>query len=129
MFVEIAESQHSFLRRSLQNCVQGMLTIADNTELEDATRHLALEFLLTVAEQTPTTARKMGGFCASVVPVALRMMLDVEDDADWEEEQEEDEKTEITNYDVGEEALDRIAIGARRKDAPNQSGRRGSHLP
>ena len=49
-------------------------------ELEDSTRHLALEFLLTVAEQTPTVARKLPGFCASVVPVALQMMLDVEGD-------------------------------------------------
>ena len=52
----------------------------DQIELEDSTRHLALEFLLTVAEQTPTVARKLPGFCASVVPVALQMMLDVEGD-------------------------------------------------
>ena len=33
-----------------------------------------------MAEQTPTVARKLPGFCASVVPVALQMMLDVEGD-------------------------------------------------
>ena len=41
--------------------------------------------------------------------------LDVEGDSpeelqEWEQEEEDDEKTEITNYDVGEEALDRISI-------------------
>ena len=36
---------------------------------------------------------------------------------EWEEEDEDDEKTEITNYDVGEEALDRISIGRRRHRA------------
>ena len=49
------------------------------------------------------------------MPVALTMMLDVEGDSpeelqEWEQEEEDDEKTEITNYDVGEEALDRISI-------------------
>ena len=60
-------------------------------------------------------ARKLTGFCGAVVPVALTMMLDVEGDSpeelqEWEQEEEDDEKTEITNYDVGEEALDRISI-------------------
>ena len=69
--MEVAESQPKFLKRNVVDCVNGMIQIAGNTDLEDATRHLALEFLLTVAEQTPTTARKMQGFCASVVPVAV----------------------------------------------------------
>ena len=30
--------------------------------------------------------------------------------AEWEEQEEDEEDTEITNYDVGEEALDRLAI-------------------
>jgi len=115
VFVEIAESQPTFLKKHVQGCVTGMINIASNLELEDSTRHLALEFLLTVAEQTPTVARKLTGFCAAVVPVALQMMLDVEGDTaeelqEWEEEDDDDEKTDITNYDVGEEALDRISI-------------------
>ena len=80
VFVEIAESQPTFLKKHVQGCVTGFINIASNVELEDSTRHLALEFLLTVAEQTPTVARKLPGFCASVVPVALQMMLDVEGD-------------------------------------------------
>ena len=115
VFVEIAESQPKFLKRNVVECVSGMITIASNTDLEDATRHLALEFLLTVAETSPTTARKIGTFCQSVIPVALQMMLEIECDtqeelAEWEEQEEDDEDTEITNYDVGEEALDRLAI-------------------
>ena len=80
VFVEIAESQSTFLKKHIQPCVTGFINIASNLELEDSTRHLALEFLLTVAEQTPTVARKLTGFCAAVVPVALQMMLDVEGD-------------------------------------------------
>ena len=114
VFVEVAESQPKFLKKNVAECVTGMITIASNTDLEDPTRHLALEFLLTVAENMAAAARKLGTFCQSVVPVALGMMLEIECDtaeelAEWEEEEEE-EDTEITNYDVGEEALDRLAI-------------------
>ena len=115
VFVEIAESQPKFLKTNLMELIQGMIQISGNTELDDSTRHLALEFLLTVAENSPATARKMGTFCAQVVPVALGMMLEIECDtpdelAEWENQQEDEEDTEITNYDVGEEALDRLAI-------------------
>ena len=51
VFVEIAESQPTFLKKHVQGCVTGFINIASNVDLEDATRHLALEFLLTVAEQ------------------------------------------------------------------------------
>ena len=115
VFVEIAEAQPKFLTPNLAECVTGMIQISSNEALDESTRHLALEFLLTVAEQQPTQARKMAGFCASVVPVALTMMLDVEGDTaeevqEWEADEEDEEKTDITNYDVGEEALDRISI-------------------
>jgi len=123
VFVEIAESQPKFLKKSVVPCVEGMIQIASNSDLEDPTRHLALEFLLTVAENAPVTACKFDppGFCHAVVPVALKMMLEIECDtaeelAEWEAQEEDDEDTEITNYDVGEEALDRLAIALGGKD-------------
>lgn len=115
VFVEVAESQPKFLKRNIVDCVQAMIVISSNTDLEDATRHLALEFLLTIAENAPAQAKKIGTFCHQVVPVALGMMLEIECDSpeelrEWEEQEEDEEDTEITNYDVGEEALDRLAI-------------------
>jgi len=115
VFVEVAESQTKFLKRHLAECVTGMIAIASNTSLDDSLRHLALEFLLTIAEGAPTLARKMPRFCADTVPVALAMMLELECDTaqelqEWEDEDEDEEDTEVTNYDVGEEALDRLAI-------------------
>ena len=83
------------------------------------TRHLSLEFLLTICENATSTCRKMavGGasFCAALVPIALRMMLELEGDTadevrEWENDEDDERGTEITNYDVGEEALDRISI-------------------
>ena len=115
VFVEVAESQPKFLKKNIVDCVSGMIAISSNTDLEDATRHLALEFLLTIAENAPAQAKKIGTFCQQVVPVALGMMLEIECDTpeelqEWEEQEEDEEDTEITNYDVGEEALDRLAI-------------------
>jgi HEAT repeat protein len=115
VFVEIAESQPKFLKRHLHEAVNGMVAIASNTSLEDATRHLALEFLLTVAENMTSAAKKLDRFCETTVPVALSMMLEIdmntaEELAEWEEREEDDEDEEITNYDVGEEAIDRLAI-------------------
>uniref|UniRef100_A0A7S0LEM7 TOG domain-containing protein n=1 Tax=Coccolithus braarudii TaxID=221442 RepID=A0A7S0LEM7_9EUKA len=115
VFVELADSQIKFLKRYLQDCVSAMLQIASMTNLQDNVRHLALEFLLTVAESAPTMARKLPDFVNNAVPVALQMMLEIECDTpeelrEWEEEDDEEEDTEINNYDVGEEALDRLAI-------------------
>lgn len=115
VFVEIAESQPKFLKKHIQACVGGMMQIAENKELEDATRQLALEFVLTTAENNPQAAKKMEGFCQAGVGVALGMMLEIECDTqeeltEWENEEEDEEDTDITNYDVGEEALDRLSI-------------------
>jgi HEAT repeat protein len=115
VFVEVAESQTKFLKKHLDACVNGMISIASNTNLDDSLRHLALEFLLTIAENAPTLARKMPRFCSDTVPVALAMMLELECDtpeelAEWENEDEDEDDTDVTNYDVGEEALDRLAI-------------------
>uniref|UniRef100_A0A7S3C1U5 TOG domain-containing protein n=1 Tax=Haptolina ericina TaxID=156174 RepID=A0A7S3C1U5_9EUKA len=114
VFVEIAESQPKFLKKHIQACVGGMLQIAENGNLEEATRQLALEFVLTTAENNPAI-KKLDGFCKQGVKVALGMMLEIECDtpeelAEWENEEEDEEDTEITNYDVGEEALDRLSI-------------------
>ena len=114
VFVEIAEASPKFLKTHVTDCVNGMLQIAPNHDLEEATRHLALEFLLTVAENMTGVAKKIG-LCEHTVPVALAMMLELECDtaeelAEWENENEENESSEITSYDFGEEALDRLAI-------------------
>mmetsp|Transcript_45155 Transcript_45155/g.145302 ORF Transcript_45155/g.145302 Transcript_45155/m.145302 type:complete len:478 (-) Transcript_45155:377-1810(-) len=99
VFVEVAESQTKFLKRHLAECVTGMIAIASNTSLDDSLRHLALEFLLTIAEGAPTLARKMPRFCADTVPVALAMMLELECDTaqelqEWEDEDEDEESEE-----------------------------------
>ena len=67
VLVEIAETHTRFLKKHIDACVNGMLSIAGNAALDDSLRHLALEFLLTVAENAPSMARKLPSFCAQTV--------------------------------------------------------------
>lgn len=65
-------------------------------DLEDATRHLALEFLLTIAENSTAAAKKLPNFCGQIVPIAFSMMLELECDTaeemqEWENAQGEEE--------------------------------------
>lgn len=109
LFVDMAEHDPVFLKSHLQNIVQAMLTIASHTSLEDSTRQLGVEFLVTLTEQRPGMLRKFPQFVENFLPVLLLMMMDLEDDPEWNQEDEED-AIDITNSDVGEEALDRISL-------------------
>lgn len=73
------------------------------------TKQLAIEFLTTLAESRPGMIRKIPKFCETLIPIVLNLMIDLEDDPEWGNSSEEDE-IEITNSDVGEEVLDRLAL-------------------
>lgn len=109
--IDIADSVPSFIKPQAQLVLEAMYRVASTRELEDATRHLAVECLVTLAEKAPVMVRKMPVFTQHIFPLALNMMLEIEDDADWHEGGQGDEDdNEYTSYDVGEEALDRLAI-------------------
>eukprot|EP00002_Diphylleia_rotans_P019939 TRINITY_DN385_c0_g1_i1.p1 TRINITY_DN385_c0_g1~~TRINITY_DN385_c0_g1_i1.p1 ORF type:complete len:1092 (-),score=290.69 TRINITY_DN385_c0_g1_i1:178-3453(-) len=109
-FINIADEQPKFIRSQISVVVDGMLGIAMSTTLEDETRHLALEFLVSLAEKAPAMIRKFPGYVQKVLPVAFAFMLpDEEDLAEWNAA-EEGEGGDITNKDIGEETLDRLAL-------------------
>eukprot|EP00897_Mesotaenium_endlicherianum_P006572 jgi/Mesen1/5943/ME000301S05074 len=114
LFIEIAGSEPRFLRRQLQQVVDAMLSIADNAELEEATCHLAVEFLITLAEareQAPGMMRKLPNFVGRLFAILMKLLLDIEDDPAWHTADSEDEDAgESSNYEVGQECLDRLAI-------------------
>lgn len=72
-------------------------------------RQLSLEFLITLAENRPGMVRKNAKFIEGIIPILLMLMIGLEDDEDWGTSTEEDE-VDITNVDIGEEDLDRLAI-------------------
>ncbi|KAJ6694603.1 hypothetical protein OIU74_013848 [Salix koriyanagi] len=87
LLIELAGTEPRFLRRQLVDVVGSMLQIAEAESLEEGTRHLAIEFVITLAE-----ARER----------APGMMRNAEN--------EDEDAGETSNYSVGQECLDRLAI-------------------
>ncbi|KAK9986830.1 hypothetical protein SO802_031781 [Lithocarpus litseifolius] len=114
LLIELAGTEPRFLRRQLVDVVGSMLQIAEAESLEENTRHLAIEFVITLAEareRAPGMMRKLPQFIQRLFAVLMNMLLDVEDDPAWHNAEAEDEDAgETSNYAFGQECLDRLSI-------------------
>ncbi|CAN1335991.1 Ipo5 [Linum perenne] len=115
LLIELAGTEPRFLRRQLVDVVGAMLQIAEAADsLEEGTRHLAIEFVITLAEareRAPGMMRKLPQFISRLFAILMNMLLDIEDDPAWHTAETEDEDAgETSNYSVGQECLDRLAI-------------------
>ncbi|KAF3322060.1 importin-5 isoform X2 [Carex littledalei] len=114
LLVELAGTEPRFLRRQIADVVTAMLQIAEADQLEEGTRHLAVEFVVTLAEareRAPGMMRKFPQFVGRLFAVLMNMLLDIEDEPAWHSALEEEEDAgESGNYGVGQECLDRLAI-------------------
>lgn len=125
VLIEVAEPHAVFFKPCLKEYVQTMVQIADGGALAipDGCRQLAMEFLVSMAEHAPSSCRKLSKnyFVNAVYPVAFKMMLELQDLDTWSVANCDDEEDalanhEISNFDVGSEALERLvgAIGAKK---------------
>ncbi|XP_022869019.1 importin-5-like [Olea europaea var. sylvestris] len=114
LMIELAGTEPRFLRRQIVDVVGYMLQIAEAENFEEGTRHLAVEFVITLAEareRAPGMMRKLPQFIDRLFSILMKMLVDVEDDPAWHSAQAEDEDAgETSNYSVGQECLDRLAI-------------------
>ncbi|TKY60023.1 Importin-5 protein [Spatholobus suberectus] len=114
LLIELAGTEPRFLRRQLVDVVGAMLQIAEADSLEEGTRHLAIEFVITLAEareRAPGMMRKLPQFISRLFAILMKMLLDIEDDPAWHSAETEDEDAgETSNYSVGQECLDRLSI-------------------
>lgn len=112
LLIDVVETEPKFWKNHLPPVCQLMLTIASNANLtpDNSPRQMALEFLVSIAEKLPSHCRKIGNFVQNVFPVALNMMLELEEEPEWYQEAEEDDPKEYTLFACGQESLDRIAI-------------------
>ncbi|KAL0436747.1 UNVERIFIED_CONTAM: Importin-5 [Sesamum radiatum] len=114
LLIELAGTEPRFLRRQIVDVVGSMLQIAEADSLEEGTRHLAIEFVITLAEareRAPGMMRKLPQFISRLFAILMKMLLDVEDDPAWHSAETKDEDAgETSNYSVGQECLDRLAI-------------------
>ncbi|XP_058073781.1 uncharacterized protein LOC131222648 isoform X2 [Magnolia sinica] len=114
LLIELAGTEPKFIRRQLVDVIQSMLQIAEADGLEEGTRHLAIEFVITLAEareRAPGMMRKLPQFIGRLFAILMKMLLDIEDDPAWHNAENEDEDAgESSNYSVGQECLDRLSI-------------------
>ncbi|KAJ0966279.1 hypothetical protein J5N97_027417 [Dioscorea zingiberensis] len=114
LLIELAGTEPRFLRRQLSDVVGGMLQIAEADGLEEGTRHLAVEFVITLAEareRAPGMMRRLPQFVGRLFAVLMKMLLSIEDEPAWHSADAEDEDAgETSNYSVGQECLDRLSI-------------------
>lgn len=113
--IEIAEEHPRFLRKQLPDVASAMLQIAETDALDEGTRRLAAEFLVTLCEareKAPGMMRKLPQFVHRLFGCCLSFLMDIEDDPAWHTA--EDEKMENEGegelFEFGQECLDRLAL-------------------
>jgi hypothetical protein len=114
MMIDLAGAEPRFLRRQLPDVVASMLHIAEAPGLEDGTRHLAVEFVVTLAEareRAPGMMRRLPRYVGRLFAVVMVMLLDVHDEPAWYAAvSEEEDAGETGSFVFAQECLDRLAI-------------------
>jgi len=110
VFVEIAEAEPLYLRPYLTPLIDAMFQISSAHTLEPETRHMAVEFILTLAENKPGMMRKIPSLVDRFLPICLRFMMELDDSETWYRQEDDEDDEELTNKDFGEEAIDRFAL-------------------
>nr|XP_009770141.1 PREDICTED: importin-5-like isoform X3 [Nicotiana sylvestris] len=119
LFMEFAKNEPRFLRRQLTDVVSTMFEVAEDESLKEATRHLAIEFLLTLVEtrkRAPGMMKRQPHFISRCFALLLKLLLDVKDDPAWHSvEIMKDDTGETSNFRFGKECLDRFsrALGGK----------------
>jgi importin-5 len=109
--VTIAQEHPAFFKGSLDSVVSAMLTVANSQGLEFSTRSMALELLVTMTETAPALARRCPGLVQGIVPLAMSLMLEVEEEEEEWAAGPYTEEPSDENCSVGDEAIERISAG------------------
>ncbi|XP_046853290.1 importin-5-like [Xenia sp. Carnegie-2017] len=109
--VDLAEKAPKVLRSSLEVLLNLMLRTVSNTDYDDNIRQLSLECIITLSESASAMLRKYQKFFPLIVPQVLAMMVDIEDDPEWNASDDADDEDCDSNAVAGESALDRFACG------------------
>ncbi|CAH0388175.1 unnamed protein product [Bemisia tabaci] len=110
--VDLCETVPKFLRPQLEAVVQLCIKVFSDENRQNEFRHLALEIFVTLSETAPAMMRKVGGkYIPIVVPQILKMMTEIEDDAEWTLQDEIADDDADENNVIAESALDRLACG------------------
>lgn len=78
-----------------------MVNVCNAKQLQDPTRQLALEFLISIAENKPKMCTSVDGFAKNVIYILLQWMLEMPDTPldEWNNQAEnEDDEVDVENY-------------------------------
>lgn len=107
--IEIAEIAPKYLKNVLDDVFEVCINVLVHNELVSR-KHLALEVLVTLAENASGMVRKNASkYIPLIVPQILAMMVDLDDDPEWSVQDEIEDEDEESNPITGESAMDRLA--------------------
>jgi importin-5 len=116
--VNIAQHQPMFFKGSMDHIVEAMVTVAASQGLDFPTRSIAVELMVTLTETAPALARRCTGLVNGLVPLAMNLMLELEEtDQEWAAQEYTEEFPDESAI-VGEEAIERAAAGVGRALVP-----------
>ena len=112
LLIDMAENVPKFLRPQLESIFEICMKVFSSTDVEDSWRHLALEVMVSLAENAAAMVRKKAEkYIQALVPLVLQMMTELEDDEEWAVSDEIVEDDTSDNNVIAESALDRLACG------------------
>lgn len=80
--------------------------------MEDSWRHLVLEVMVSLSENSPAMVRKRAEkYIIALMPLVLQMMTDIDDDDDWSTSDSINADDTGDNNVIAESSLDRLACG------------------
>nr|XP_016444287.1 PREDICTED: importin-5-like [Nicotiana tabacum] len=111
----LAGAETEFFKVQIDAVIDSMVKIIENLEVEEETRQLAIEFVLTVAEDKENGCGMMQKINKDVVSKLLSqlimMLVHIEDDPNWGNAISDDENEgELSMCSYAMESLDRLAI-------------------
>ena len=112
--IGVIEEEALFFKPFLVDLIQLAFQIANSRDqLEDGTRQLAFELVTSFAEKKAKLCLKVPNFVSMAVRTCMSFMLELEDSdvAAWAQRfsDADDADDDATNYDIGEENVDRFA--------------------
>ncbi|KAI9907041.1 hypothetical protein PsorP6_004517 [Peronosclerospora sorghi] len=113
--VQIAEVHPKFFRSSLDDVARAMIFVCLAHELDTETRELSLEFLISLCENAGGMVRKSQFIVSNVVPLAIQLMCEVEEDETWVQKFDDPDTFPVANdaensiSDAAAAAIDRLS--------------------
>ncbi|KAJ9075572.1 importin subunit beta-3, variant 2 [Entomophthora muscae] len=108
-FIDLADSKGDVLVKYIQDLLKFCVGIMSDGDLEDATRHLGLELILTLVDAASAKCKKYPELVEHLVPLVLQWMASFEDEEAWYITSELEDGDDDSFQMIGQYGIDRLA--------------------